>query len=485
MSKFTTKRYYSCRWKLCYACAIAFLLTQTLRVDLSMAFVCMLKTPNRTTEELNNTTNDQHCSGLNDHSSNQNYEGELEWSDTLQSNMLAGFFYGYISTNILAGVLADKYGGKRVLGVSFLSASILTILHPSLSRISGYFTLVLRILTGVALGSIYPGIQSLFGRWVPPEQISLFVGITLAGQIIGNILGFSISGFLCVYGFDHGWGSIFYIFGGICLVFSCVWFYVVYDNPDVHPTISEEERSYLNQTITSEKVVKKIPWKQMLSSPALWAISFGLFAYGWTDLSFQTLLPLYMKEALHVKTTSNGLMSSAPSIGQIIALPLWGKLADVLRSKKYLSTRSVRVLFHTLSMLGSASLLIAIGFLKCDQTILISLLLFFSGITISFSSGSVFVNHNDIAPSYAGIVFGIANTFATTSGSISSLTTKALTPNGTQEEWQIVFVLCASICVCGAMLYATMARGEIQEWARSDGSSVSVHLKDTNREKAV
>ncbi|CAI9739931.1 Hypothetical predicted protein [Octopus vulgaris] len=109
----------------------------------------------------------------------------------------------------------------------------------------------------------------------------------------------------------------------------------------------------------------------------------------------------------------------------------------------------------------------------------------FSGIIMSFSSGSVFVNHNDIAPSYAGIVFGIANTFATTSGSISSLTTKALTPNGTQQEWQLVFVLCAAICVCGAILYATMARGEIQEWARSDESDVSVHLKDSKREKTV
>ncbi|XP_052834189.1 uncharacterized transporter slc-17.2-like, partial [Octopus bimaculoides] len=344
MSKFTNylKRYLSCRWRLSYSCAIAFILMQTLRVDLSMAFVCMLKARNHTNEGVNFTADNQHCSDFGNDSINGNFDGEFEWSDTLQANMLAGYFYGYIGANILGGVLADRYGGKRVLGTSLLLASILTILHPSLSRISGYFTLVLRILTGMASGPIFPSVQSLFGRWAPPKELSSLIGFAFGGQHLGTVVCLSISGLLCVYGFDNRWGSIFYIFGGISLVFSCLWFYVVYDNPDVHPTISKEERSYLNRTIKSEKVVKNVPWRQLLSSPAVWAINFGWFAHSWTDLSFQVLLPIYVKGALNVDATSNGLMSSAPAVAQTIALPLCGKFADILRLKKYLSTRSVR-----------------------------------------------------------------------------------------------------------------------------------------------
>ncbi|CAI9739909.1 uncharacterized transporter slc-17.2-like-like [Octopus vulgaris] len=487
MSRFTNciQRYCSCRWRLCYICAIASLVMQTLRVDISMAFVCMLKTPNRTSEEVNVTTDNQHCSGFDNRSMIENYEGEFEWSDTLQSNILAGYFYGYIATNYLGGLLADKYGAKRVVGGSILSASILTILHPSLSRISGYLTLVLRILTGMASGSIYPAFQSLYGRWAPPQEIGSLVGLTFAGLYLGNIVGLSISGYLCLYGFDNGWGSIFYVFGGLSLVFSCVWFYVVYDTPDGHPTISEKERSYLNKTIISKKVVKNVPWRRLLSSPAVWAISIGWFAKSWTGLSFQVLLPLYMKEALNVNTTSNGLMSSAPSVGLIIALPLCGNLADFIRLKKYMSTRCVRVLFQTVSLIASACLLIVIGFLRCDQTILITILLFLIGITLSFSSGGVIVNNNDIAPSYAGIIFGIANTIAATSGSISPLSAKALTPNGTQEEWQIVFALCAAICVVGTILYAILARGEIQDWAISEDPGPSVPLNDMNTNESA
>ncbi|XP_014787307.2 uncharacterized transporter slc-17.2 [Octopus bimaculoides] len=220
-----------------------------------MAFVCMLKTPNRTTEEVNITSNNQHCSGLNSHSVIRNSEGEFEWSDTLQANILAGYYYGYLATASLGGLLADKYGGKRVLGGSFLSASILTILQPSLSRTSGYYMLVLRILTGIASGVVPPAIHSSFARWFPPQEISLSIGFTFASQILGTVVGLSTSGYLCVYGFDNGWGSIFYVFGGISLLFSCVWFYVVYDNPDVHPTISEEERASLKRTVISKRLV--------------------------------------------------------------------------------------------------------------------------------------------------------------------------------------------------------------------------------------
>jgi hypothetical protein len=39
------------------------------------------------------------------------------------------------------------------------------------------------------------------------------VGMSSAGAKFGNIIGFFLGGFLCLYGFDGGWASIFYIFG--------------------------------------------------------------------------------------------------------------------------------------------------------------------------------------------------------------------------------------------------------------------------------
>ncbi|XP_052832455.1 sialin isoform X1 [Octopus bimaculoides] len=486
MAKFSScfGRYCSYRWRLCYICSIAVLLLQIMRVNLSMAFVCMLKTPNRTANNVNSTQSSQQCSGLltHNHSSHETYNGEFTWSNNLQANILAGYFYGYILTNILGGILADKYGTRNILGFSLVSASVLTLLQPSLSRISGYFTLVLRILTGLVSGPMFPSIQSLFGRWAPPLESSALLGLIFSGQLIGSIVCFSISGFLCVYGFDNGWGSIFYIFGGMSLLFSSAWFYFVYDSPELHPSLSQEERSYLDKTVMCKSKVKNIPWKNIWSSSAVWAIIVAHTCYNWTDLSLALVLPLYMKEALNVETKSNGLMSSAPWIGQAISMPLLGRLADFIRSKNCLSTRSVRVLFQTMCFIFSAILFSSVGFLKCDQASLVGFLFLFSGVMLSLYIGGFNVNHVDIAPKYAGVLYGITNTFSSLPGFVAPITARELTPNGTQKEWQIVLSLCAGFSVLGAIVYAIMAKGEIQEWAKYDDSSIhereSLNLKE-------
>ena len=42
---------------------------------------------------------------------------EFKWSSTTQGLILSSFFVGYLTTQVVGGVLADKFGGKGVLGV--------------------------------------------------------------------------------------------------------------------------------------------------------------------------------------------------------------------------------------------------------------------------------------------------------------------------------------------------------------------------------
>ncbi|CAG8819549.1 20612_t:CDS:1, partial [Racocetra persica] len=40
---------------------------------------------------------------------------DFGYTSTTQGFILSSFFFGYLTTQILGGVLADKYGGKWVL----------------------------------------------------------------------------------------------------------------------------------------------------------------------------------------------------------------------------------------------------------------------------------------------------------------------------------------------------------------------------------
>ena len=43
-----------------------------------------------------------------------NYEKYFDWNSKQKGFALGAFFYGYITTHILGGILATKYGGHLV-----------------------------------------------------------------------------------------------------------------------------------------------------------------------------------------------------------------------------------------------------------------------------------------------------------------------------------------------------------------------------------
>ena len=50
---------------------------------------------------------------------------EFGWSSTIQGLVLSSFFIGYMSTQVLGGAFADRFGGKLVLGVGEYSEGLL------------------------------------------------------------------------------------------------------------------------------------------------------------------------------------------------------------------------------------------------------------------------------------------------------------------------------------------------------------------------
>ena len=94
-----------------------------------------------------------------------------------------------------------------------LFGSLMTISLPFFARLSANALFVGLFLTGVAHGAFWPSVSSFWAYWAPSEERSKLVGMSSAGAKFGNIIGYFMGGFLCLYGFDGGWASIFYIFG--------------------------------------------------------------------------------------------------------------------------------------------------------------------------------------------------------------------------------------------------------------------------------
>lgn len=135
-------------------------------------------------------------------------------------------------SNITTDNWIFKMKGKIVLATSMLLGSAMTLLVPVSARF-GYMALIFcRFLNGLAhvnqknfksskfdvttwikKGMVWPAISDIFIRWVPVAEKSRLIGFSSAGNNLGNIIALPLGSYLCINGFDNGWGSIFYIYG--------------------------------------------------------------------------------------------------------------------------------------------------------------------------------------------------------------------------------------------------------------------------------
>uniref|UniRef100_A0A673NRB8 Sialin n=1 Tax=Sinocyclocheilus rhinocerous TaxID=307959 RepID=A0A673NRB8_9TELE len=382
-----------------------------------------------------------------------------DWDSETQGWILGSFFYGYILTQIPGGYLARKYGAKWLFGIGILCTVIFTLLTPVAADLGAGYLIAVRVLEGIGEGVSYPAMHAMWASWAPPLERSRLLTISYTGAQLGTVVALPLSGQICFY---LDWTYVFYIFGAVGLHWFVLWAYFVSNSPSLHKRISEDEKTYIMASLKNElsPTTDYIPWTSILKSLPLWAIVVAHFSYNWTFYTLLTLLPTYMNDILGFSIQQNGMLSALPYLGCWLLALLGGQLADLLREKYLIRTVIVRKAFTIVGMVGPAVFLVAAGYTGCNYVLAIAFL------TLSSSLGGVSasgfnINHLDIAPSYAGILLGITNSFATIPGMVGPVIARSLTKSNTIPEWQIVFYISAAINIFGAVFFTIFGKGTL------------------------
>ncbi|XP_060734624.1 vesicular glutamate transporter 3 isoform X2 [Tachysurus vachellii] len=347
---------------------------------------------------------------------------QFNWDPETVGLIHGSFFWGYIVTQIPGGFISNKLAANRVFGAAIFLTSILNMFIPSAARVHYGCVLFVRILQGLVEGVTYPACHGMWSKWAPPLERSRLATTSFCGSYAGAVIAMPLAGVLVQY---VGWPSVFYIYGVFGIIWYTFWLLLAYESPAVHPTISEEEKTYIETSI-GEGV-------NLMSA------------------------------------TEVGILSAVPHMVMTIIVPIGGQLADFLRSHKILSTTTVRKIMNCGGFGMEATLLLVVGF-SHTRGVAISFLVLavgFSGFAISGFN----VNHLDIAPRYASILMGISNGVGTLSGMVCPLIVGALTKHKTRREWQNVFVIAAMVHYCGVIFYGIFASGEKQDWADPETTS--------------
>ena len=68
----------------------------------------------------------------------------------MQGVVLSAYFYGYVTTQILGVMMAQKFGGKRLLLFGVFWTALMTMLTPTVTRLGDFPAIVAaRILDGI------------------------------------------------------------------------------------------------------------------------------------------------------------------------------------------------------------------------------------------------------------------------------------------------------------------------------------------------
>ena len=131
------------------------------------------------------------------------------------------------------------------------AGSIVTLLFPAAAKTSVQLAIVARAGLGLLHAIGCPALTGAWGAWAPPSERSSLNGIVCAGGSLGTLVIFTLAGALAD---TLGWEAVFYVTGGLGLVWVAAWFPLVADTPALHPRISREERDFIQTSLGRSQV---------------------------------------------------------------------------------------------------------------------------------------------------------------------------------------------------------------------------------------
>jgi len=366
---------------------------------------------------------------------------QFGWTETQKGLVLSSFFVGYLVLQVASGWLANQYGGRIVLGLAVLWWSLFTILTPAAAMISLPMLIAARITMGLGEAAVFPAAMNMIARWVPVTERSRAVGLLFSGLSFGTLFALPATGWLVR---QYGWPSAFHLFGAVGLVWGVAWFVGVRGEPEV----SQE------QSPVGPDRAEGIPWRTILSTPGVWAITVNHFCHNWSLYLFVAWLPSYFRATYGLSITNAGLYSAAPWLTSFAMVNSAAWVADRMLLRG-VPTTLVRKLMQTIGLVGSAACLLL---LREAGSANVALMLVCSAAgLLAITNAGFGPNGFDIAPRYADVIFGISNTFATIPGIVGVAVTGWLVDR--TGSYAAPFLLTASISVAGALVFLIFATG--------------------------
>lgn len=376
--------------------------------------------------------------------------------------ILSAFSWAYVIGQIPGGLFLDRFGAKKVYGVTLVLWSLSTLAMGFVGEFEQgaanaiFIMFSLRFLLGLIEAPSFPANARVTIMWFPKAERGRASSLFASSQYFAVAIFSPLSGWLVS---AFGWQWPFLVLGVIGVAAFFVWMTFMRE-PRHHPMVSQQELNHIIDggglvdidSIHERKAKSRLSRATvngLLTSRMLWCAYLGQYCIIALSYFFITWFPIYLVQARGMDILHAGFATVAPAICGFAGGIFGGYISDYLLLRGW-SLSWARKTPYIVGMIMAASL---IGAAVIDSNVWIVAIMSFAFFGKGVAAGAgTWTVISDTAPKEA---IGLAGAIFNCVGNVAGIATPilfgyivAMTGN---YGMGLLFV--GAHCIIGALLF--------------------------------
>jgi len=259
---------------------------------------------------------------------------ELELTKTMWGAILGWGTAGTLVGKLTTGVMADRFGGRKVFLISIGFCMLATAIFGMVSKV--FFFSIAFFIAMLAKSAGWPSMANLIRSWYPKFWRGRIWGILSSSSMSSSLFTSLVMGSLLLV---ISWRWVIASSLPIAGIFTLLLFFYLKQSPtDVGlkamPSVDEDANNdnpqkahHLDNATLGKALIS------FIKSSRFWLICLSIMSLT-ILMAFQSFLPLYLKEMFNLSPGKAGIASSVFPLGSMFSVVIGGFIFDQLTKKR-------------------------------------------------------------------------------------------------------------------------------------------------------